>query len=132
MIREASCRCGKLKAACRGEPARVSICHCLACKKRSGSAFSYNATYAADQVETSGESLTFERTGEEGYWARDSFCPGCGSIVFYEIQRRPGMISVPVGLFADPEFPEPRFSIYEVSRHRWLRVEPEGPIEHWG
>ena len=130
--REASCKCGALKARCTGEPARISVCHCNGCKRRTGSAFSYNATYPAAQVETSGEASVFTGTGESGYWARDSFCPHCGSTVYYEIERRPGMISVPAGGFADPDFPDPAFSIYEERKHRWVEIGTSGPIERWG
>ena len=38
----ASCRCGQLKAIVTREPVRVSVCHCLDCQKRTGSAFSMN------------------------------------------------------------------------------------------
>ena len=30
---------GQLTASCTGEPVRVSVCHCLDCQKRTGSAF---------------------------------------------------------------------------------------------
>jgi hypothetical protein len=118
--RTAKCRCGRLKAHCRGEPARLSLCHCLACKARTGSAFAYNATFPADAVTTEGEPSVWERASEEGYWVRYSFCPVCGTTAWYEIERRPGMISVPVGGFADPEFPAPRVEVYGERRQAWL------------
>ena len=37
--------------------------------------------------------------------------------------------AVPVGAFADPAFPPPRVSVYEVRRHPWVSV-PDG-AEHW-
>ena len=128
-VREASCRCGGLRARCSGEPFRISVCHCLACKVRTGTAFSYNATYNSDQVERIGDSALFTRTGDEGHWVRYHFCPGCGSTLFYEIERRPGMVSVPVGGFSDPNFPEPRFSVYEERRHHWVELRTQEPIE---
>ena len=45
VVRRAECACGQLSAVCSGEPMRVSVCHCLACKRRTGSAFSYNARF---------------------------------------------------------------------------------------
>jgi hypothetical protein len=41
----AECSCGQLAAICQGDPVRISVCHCLACKRRSGSAFSNNARF---------------------------------------------------------------------------------------
>jgi len=128
-VREAKCSCGALTALCRGEPARISVCHCLDCQRRSGSAFSWNATYSAEQVETSGASSTFSPIGDSGRWARFHFCPACGATVFYEIEARPGMISVPVGGFADPDFPAPFVSVYEERKHRWFDFALGLPIE---
>jgi hypothetical protein len=36
--RRAECCCGQLAAVCEGEPIRVTVCHCLNCKRRTGSA----------------------------------------------------------------------------------------------
>jgi hypothetical protein len=129
VTRIASCSCGKLKATCEGEPVRRSMCHCLDCQRRTGSAFSLNATFPADQVRIEGERKTFERVSDEGYWGRFHFCPTCSVTIAYEIQRRPGMVTIPVGAFADPGFPEPRFSIYENRLHPWLRFETVEPLE---
>ncbi|ACG79854.1 conserved hypothetical protein [Phenylobacterium zucineum HLK1] len=129
MLRTATCACGALKAHCRGEPARISVCHCLDCQRRTGSAFGVQATFAQDQVAFEGEAREFTRHGDEGHWMTAAFCPACGGTVWYRIERRPGMVSVPVGGFADPGFPEPRVSVYEARRHPWARIQTEGPIE---
>ena len=129
--RTAACACGSLTATCRGEPARVSVCHCLDCQRRTGSAFSYNATWPEDQVTTSGESRSFRRNSDEGYWGEHVFCPDCGGSVFYRIERRPGMVSIPVGTFADPDFPEPTVEVYGERRHRWCEFRTAAPIESY-
>jgi hypothetical protein len=43
--RLASCSCGQLTAEVSGEPVRVSICHCLACQRRTGSVFGEQARF---------------------------------------------------------------------------------------
>ena len=118
--REAKCSCGALSAVATGEPIRNSVCHCLECKRRTGSAFAWNAHWPADQVRTSGEPTAVTRSSEEGYWVRHFFCAGCGVTVWYEIERRPGVISIPVGAFADPDFPAPTIEVYEDRRCAWL------------
>src|SRR5258707_789615 len=126
-IREARCACGALSARTEGDPVRVSICHCLECKRRTGSAFGWNATFNADQVAIAGAYESFTRGSDEGYWARHHFCPDCGVSVFYEIERRPGMISIPAGGFADPDFPPPLVEVYEERRCPWL---PDPGLPH--
>ena len=126
--RRASCRCGSLTAVARGEPVRVSVCHCLECKRRTGSAFSYNAHWPSDRVELDGRFANWRRTTEEGFSCDYDFCPQCGSTIVYRIERRPGIVSIPVGAFADPDFPEPTVSVFGERRHRWCRIETEGPL----
>jgi hypothetical protein len=122
--RISQCLCGALSATCRGEPVRVSVCHCLNCKRRSGSAFAYTASYEAAQVTTDGEYATYRRIGDEGRWADFHFCPQCGTSVFYEIEVRPGMVSVPAGGFADVNFPEPFVEVFEERRPDWCVIRP--------
>jgi len=120
MIREAHCACGALRARAEGDPVRLSICHCLECKRRTGSAFGWNATYDAERVEISGAHKAFTRGSDDGYWGRVNFCAECGVTVFYEIERRPGMVSLPAGAFVDPDFPPPEVEVYEERACPWL------------
>lgn len=62
-IRTATCQCGQLRANCNGEPVRVSVCHCLDCQKRSGSAFAAQARWPDTHVTLTGESKTFGSAG---------------------------------------------------------------------
>ena len=128
MIRMASCSCGQLTAVAEGAPARRSICHCRACQQRTGSAFGLNATWPVEQVRIEGEARSFTRSSDEGFWSRSSFCPLCGSTLYREIERRPGMISIAVGCFADEAFPEPTVEVYGERRRPWIRFETEKPL----
>jgi len=120
--RSATCRCGQLIAECEGEPVRVSVCHCLDCQKRSGSAFAAQARWPEDRLRLRGEAKTWERIADSGHRATYRFCPHCGSTVAYVIEGWPGVVAVPLGAFADPAFPEPRFSVYEHRKHNWVDI----------
>jgi hypothetical protein len=121
-VRTASCRCGRLQARCEGEPVRVSVCHCLECQKRTGSAFAAQARWPEGQVTITGEVKVWERIADSGHRVAYRFCPNCGSTVAYVIEGWPGVVAVPLGAFADPTFPPPRFSVYEHRKHDWLAV----------
>ena len=119
----ASCRCGKLTATVTGEPIRVSVCHCLNCKKRSGSAFAVQARWPADQVAIEGQSRTFVMVADSGNSATFHFCPECGSDVYYENNGKfDGQVAIPLGAFDDPYFASPRFSVWEERKHDWLAI----------
>jgi len=126
--RLASCSCGQLSARVVGEPVRVSICHCLACQRRTGSAFGDQARFLRANVALSGTSTEYVRAGDEGARVRFHFCPTCGSTVYYEPEGLDEFIAIPVGAFADPGFPPPRVSVYEQRMHAW--VIPPADAEH--
>lgn len=123
--RVASCSCGQLSATTTGEPVRISICHCLACQRRTGSVFGMQARFPEAAVTVQGRSTVFARTGDEGTTARFHFCPDCGATVYYLMDAIPGMVAIPVGAFADPGFPPPRVSVYGERMHPWVRL-PDG------
>ena len=121
--RTASCRCGQLSATVTGEPVRVSVCHCLDCQKRSGSAFAVQARWPAERVKIEGTSKGWEHTADSGNRVTFHFCPDCGSDVHYEIEGEfDGLIAIPVGAFADPGFPAPHFSLWEERKHDWVEI----------
>ena len=101
---------------------RVSVCHCLACQRRTGSAFGFQARFPRDRVEIHGRAHEYVRISDDGESRRFSFCPECGATVFYVIDADPDVIAVPVGVFADPSFPPPRVSVWESRRHAWVTV----------
>ena len=121
-MRLATCRCGQLRAVCAGEPVRISVCHCLACQKRSGSAFATQARWPDAQIEFIGDTKTWVRAADSGQHVTYRFCPDCGSTVAYALEGWPGVTAVPVGAFADPEFPPPHVSVYEHRKHPWTIV----------
>ena len=121
--REAACSCGQLRAIVEGDPIRVSICHCLACQRRTGSVFGAQARFAPEQVRVEGRYRDYVRVSDEGEERTTHFCPECGSTVFYASD--PSMVAIPVGAFADPSFPTPTRSVWEERRHAWVVV-PDG------
>lgn len=122
--REAHCSCGALRVTVEGEPVRVSICHCLACQRRTGALFSAQARFARAKARISGVSREFVRRGDSGGLLRFHFCPDCGATVHYQLDAQPDLIAIPVGAFADPDFPPAWISVYESRRHAWLERPP--------
>ena len=127
--RTATCSCGQLTITTQTDPIRVSICHCLACQRRTGSVFGAQARFKRNLVSISGESNQYVRVGDEGSRITFNFCPNCGATVHYAVEGYDeDNIAIPVGAFADPDFPVPTFSVYEDRMHSWVSL-PAG-IEH--
>ena len=120
--RIASCSCGQLQAQVGGEPLRVSVCHCLACQRRSGSVFAAQARFPRNGFAVTGMSAEYVRVGDEGSKATFRFCPQCGATVYYTVEGMDESVAIPVGAFADPTFPAPGFSVYEERMHSWVSM----------
>jgi hypothetical protein len=122
--REAACHCGQLRLEVDGDPFVVSLCHCLACQRRTGSAFGMQAAFRPEQVTVVGRYSDYSRISDEADRKEHvfHFCPECGSSVFYGEPTEEGLVVVSVGSFADPSFPPPTESGYESRRHPWVRL----------
>jgi len=126
MLREAACQCGQLVLRCIGEPAGISLCHCLDCQRRTGSVFGIAAFFAKEQVTiVEGSSTQFRRGSDSGSGVTFHFCGRCGSTVWWEAERLPLMMGVAVGAFADPDFPAPKQATWHSRQHRWLHLPDE-------
>ena len=128
VTRDAACSCGQLHLVVQGEPLRLSVCHCLACQRRTGSAFGFQARFPRASVQTAGDSREYIRASDEGEPRTYHFCPECGATVYYVLASAPDVVAVPVGAFADPTFPEPRVSVWESRKHAWVTLPPD--VEH--
>ena len=120
--RDAACSCGQLRPTAEGDPIRISMCHCLACQRRTGSAFGIQARFPSNQVQVEGRYSDYVRTSDEGEERTFRFCPDCGATVFYVLSTVPDVVAVPIGAFAEPAFPPPTISVYESRRHPWLAL----------
>jgi hypothetical protein len=80
--RFAACMCGQLTASCSGDPVQISLCHCLACQRRTGSTHGIAAFFPRQSVAIAGDSKVYSRSSDGGYSVRFHFCPNCGSTVY--------------------------------------------------
>ena len=99
--RIAICSCVGLSIATRGEPAKISACHCDACQKRAGSAFSVAVFFDRDRTAVSSASGCYARRGDSGQPVDFHFCPTCASTVFWYAAFRPQWVGVAIGCFDD-------------------------------
>ena len=101
---------------------RISVCHCLACQKRSGSAFATQVRFDASNVAIDGQTREYVRTADSGRHVTYLFCPECGSNVAYRTEVEPHLLAVPFGCFDDANFDPPSVSFYERRRLPWAKV----------
>ena len=129
-MRIAQCSCGRLRAEVSGPPdGGVVACHCTECQRRTGAPFGVGAYFSKDKVSISGESTLYTRDATSGHPFHQHFCPNCGTTLYWYSAYKPDMIGIAVGTFTDPNFPAPARSVWEQTRHQWVRL-PDG-VQHF-
>jgi hypothetical protein len=118
--RDAACSCGQLHLTTEGDPIRISMCHCLACQRRTGSAFGIQARFTSDRVQIAGRYSDYVRISDDGEEATFHFCPDCGATVFYVLAT--DAVSSPF---------RSALSLSRPSRHRQSRFTSPDGIRGW-
>jgi hypothetical protein len=90
--------------------------------------FGAQARFSKKSVTISGRASQYVRLGDSGSRVAFHFCPECGATVYWDLQGHEEYVAIPVGAFADRQFPPPAFSVYEERMHPWVRVPDD--IEH--
>jgi hypothetical protein len=122
--------CGSIRFTATGEPLRVTLCHCLWCQRRTGTAFGTEVVFNADQVEISGATLSRyrHRSDESGRWLDIAFCSTCGTNLGFTLEAAPGLRTLPAGAFDDPSWiraEQMAFRhVFLRSRREWSDLTP--------
>jgi hypothetical protein len=73
-------------------------------------------------VTIEGDGTEYVRVGDQGGKFTFTFCPECGSTVFYVEEGDEQRIAIPVGALTDAGFPAPTISVHERRRHPWVTL----------
>ncbi|WP_420138263.1 GFA family protein [Sphingomonas sp.] len=102
------CLCGAVRFVARGPAYRVGLCHCLDCRKHTGSLFHASAIFPQGAVTVSGETSSYRGR---------RFCPICGSSV---LQQSGDEMEVSLGALDAPSQLPPTYELWTVRREAWL------------
>lgn len=120
MTHQGGCHCGAVRYEVAGEPQHVALCHCSDCRKSSGAPMVAWAAFTEDQFKlVEGEPVTFNSSGS----AMRSFCPKCGSGLYYRnAEFLPGIVDVQSATLDDPEALPPGAHIQTAERLGWMET----------
>lgn len=80
---EGGCFCAKVRYSVEGEPLAKALCHCLDCRKITGSTYSTNLIVAGSNFKLlSGTPKSFAKTADSGREIVSHFCGDCGSTLW--------------------------------------------------
>lgn len=136
------CLCGAIKMNVSGDPMAVvglisiypllattnsrvlqGVCHCLDCRKTSGSTFATNWFIPEHQFSLEGVPKTFDTTADSGAIVTSHFCGNCGITMYRSGSGMPGIMFVKAGVFDDPDVLnsfKPQGEIFVSKRAAWL------------
>jgi hypothetical protein len=118
---EGGCSCNRVRFAI-SRPLFMLVCHCDACKKRTGSAYGLSVAVDIDAVQTfTGAVTTFTRVGDSGKTVDYDFCPNCGTTIRWRVGRMPNRVVFAGGALDDTSQLKIRGEIYTGEALPWAR-----------
>ena len=126
MTYQGGCQCGAVRYEVSGEPQHVALCHCNDCRKSSGAPMVAWAAFADTQFKlVKGEPVTFNSSGS----AMRSFCPKCGSGLYYRnAEFLPGIVDIQSATLDDPDALPPSAHIQVAERLGWMETAHSLPL----
>ena len=119
------CLGGSIRYQFSGEPNAVALCHCVDCRRSAGAPMIVWATFPEASLSiTKGSPKTINSSGT----AMRSFCPDCGSGLFYRnAEVLPGIVGVQSSTLDDPNALPPTMQIQTAERLAWVKHVQELP-----
>ena len=118
MTHQGGCHCGAVRYEVSGDPQHVALCHCSDCRKSSGAPMVAWAAFTEEQFKLiEGDPVTFNSSGS----AMRSFCPKCGSGLYYRnAEFLPGIVDIQSATLDDPDALPPGAHIQTAERLGWM------------
>ena len=105
-----------------------TICHCLACKKSTGSAFSPILGILKTDLNIDRTKLKkYESLGDSGNPIYRHFCENCGTTIYGEMSTRPNVVFLKVGTLHDSSWFKPQINTYWEQHSSWINEINEAP-----
>ncbi|KAF1989756.1 hypothetical protein K402DRAFT_263143 [Aulographum hederae CBS 113979] len=121
---DGGCFCGKVRISYTGEPALKALCHCLDCRKITGSTYSTNLAIPEDNFKlNSGTPKTISKTADTGKTITSHFCGDCGTTLWRDTETMAGLKVVKAGTMDDPKSlgdTQPGVELFVPERVSWV------------
>ncbi len=118
MTETGQCHCGKIRYQVSGEPQYVALCHCSDCRRSAGAPVVAWAAFSESNFKLlQGEPKTINSSGS----AMRSFCPDCGSGLYYtNAEALPGIVDIQSATLDNPHAFPPAAHIQCADRIGWM------------
>ncbi|KAI1169691.1 Mss4-like protein [Nemania sp. FL0916] len=121
---EGGCLCGKIRYSVEGDPVGKALCHCLDCRKITGSTYSTNMIMPGPNFKLlAGTPKTFAKTAGSGNQIVSHFCGDCGSTLWRNTDAFGDAKIVKAGTLDDEDAldkVEPALELFTDHRVTWV------------
>ncbi|KAH6638469.1 DUF636 domain protein [Boeremia exigua] len=120
---EGSCCCGAIHIRSTGEIQAKALCHCLDCRKITGSAFSTNFIVPNEGFSvTKGSPKSFSKKAESGNFITSNFCGDCGSTLWRQSETFGDTKIIKVGTIDGTAIEDikPTSELFIANRISWV------------
>lgn len=121
------CLCEAVRYESRAEPVVTGHCHCIDCRKSSGTGHCSHAGVPKQAVTVTGEVSIYDRPADSGNVVSRAFCPKCGAPVYSTNASMPDMLFIRASSMDDPETFKPQVVVYTSRAPSWDHVDPNLP-----
>ncbi|KAF9890032.1 hypothetical protein FE257_006712 [Aspergillus nanangensis] len=118
-----SCACGAVRIEYTGDPIAKCVCHCLECRKSSGSTHALSLLVPSAIFRVTGDPASFSYKAASGSTVTRYFCRGCGINLYSDGEGAPGIKFVRGGAVDDSSLMErcrPDMELFIERRAGWL------------
>lgn len=123
-VLKGGCLCGRVTYEAQGEPLMVGHCHCVDCRKTSGTGHGTHVALTERSVRIDGETTAYRRAADSGNIVTRHFCPACGSPVHSTNDAMPGMVFLRASSLDDPDAVTPQMVVYKSRAPKWDLTDP--------
>ncbi|KAL1411258.1 hypothetical protein Q8F55_002209 [Vanrija albida] len=118
-----TCLCGAISVAVKG-PLTMKMCHCMDCRKFTGTNAAYILPVARTDVRVTGSPKQFWTVSDNGKKYCRGFCAECGSSVIDESPHYEAVYWVHMGIFPAHTIPPPIEESFWVNAESWEILHP--------
>lgn len=121
------CLCGAVRFESSADPQLVGHCHCVDCRKSSGTGHCTHIVVPEEAISVTGEVTFYDRPADSGNIVSRGFCPTCGSPVYSRNSGMAGMVFPRASVLDDPDAITPQMIVYASRAPAWDVMDPELP-----
>lgn len=115
-----SCLCGAVSFEIHGSLRSVRYCHCMNCRKFSGTAYAAWGLAETSQLTVTPSAPNVSKFNSGG--GHRVFCAACGSPLWYEPTGRPQLRGIPLGAIDEGSVPKPEMHVWTKSKVAWASI----------